>query len=86
MYEILFKPVFIRQYKKYPLEIQVEIKERIEILKKNPKHPFLKTHKLKGKLSECWSCSVNYNFRIVFEYESDNKIVLLAVGDHDVYK
>ena len=86
MYEIVYKPTFVRQYKKLPLELQEEIKFTIQDLALNPKNPRLKTHKLKGKLEGVWSCSVNYAYRMLFEYEKPNTIVLLAVGNHDVYK
>jgi addiction module RelE/StbE family toxin len=83
---VLYKPNFIRQYKKLQKELQEEIKEKISLFSNNPNHPYLKTHKLKGKLDGFWSFSVNYAFRIVFEYESKDNAVLLAVGNHDIYK
>ncbi|MBI5152545.1 type II toxin-antitoxin system mRNA interferase toxin, RelE/StbE family [Candidatus Peregrinibacteria bacterium] len=86
MLEILYKPTFVRQYKKYSKPLQDEIKEKIGLFCQDPNHSFLKTHKLKGKLKDFWSFSVNYEYRIVFKYESKNTAILLAVGDHDVYK
>lgn len=83
--KVLFKPNFVRQYKKLSFELQIEVKEKIDLFKKDPKHSFLKTHKLKGKLSSYFSFSVNYKYRIVFEYENKETAILLAVGDHDVY-
>ena len=83
--KILYKPTFVRQYKKLPKELQTEIKEKIELFQEDPNHAFLKTHKLKGKLSGCFSFSVNYDYRIIFEYEGDSA-VLLTVGNHSVYK
>jgi len=85
MLEILYKPAFVRQYKKFSAPLQEEIKEKIALFKKDPHHVFLKTHKLKGELKAFQSFSVNYEYRIVFEYESKNKVVLLAVGNHTVY-
>ncbi len=86
MYKIKYKPSFVRQYKKLSTDLQEEIKEKINLLKDDPIHSFLKIHKLKGKLSGFWSCSVNYKYRMIFEYESENAITLLVVGDHGVYK
>jgi len=84
--KVLFKPSFIRQYKKLPTELKSEVKEKIALFEKDPKHSFLKTHKLKGKLSSYFSFSVNYKYRIVFEYTEKETATLLAVGDHDVYQ
>jgi len=85
MYIIGYKPSFIRQYKRLPTVLQEEVRERIELLKADPKHIFLKMHKLQGRLAGKWSISVNYAYRIVFQMISEKEIVLLAVGDHDVY-
>lgn len=86
MIEVLYKPIFIRQYKKLPEALQQEIKEKIEIFKADPNHAYLKTRKLKGKLKEFFSFSVNYEYRIVFQYENKKTAVLLTVGNHDIYK
>lgn len=84
--KIVFTPAFVRQYKKLPTGLQVELKEKLELFQKNPRHKFLKTHKLKGRLKGRYSFSVNYSYRVVFDYLSKCEVVLLAVGDHDVYK
>lgn len=86
MLTVLYKPTFVRQYKKLPEALQQEVKEKIAIFQKNPNHPFLKTHKLKGKLKGFLSFSVNYAYRIIFLYESKNTAVLLTIGDHQVYQ
>ena len=86
MYGISYKPTFVRQYKKLSPELKNDVKKVLDILKENPSHPFLKTHKLQGKLQGVWSCSANYSHRILFEYEDEGQIVCLAVGNHDVYR
>ena len=57
-------------------------------LENDPRHPSLRTHKLKGELRECFACSVGYDCRIVFEFQRNSKtketeILLLTVGTHD---
>ena len=86
MIEISFKPSFVRQAKNLEKALWQELVEKIELLKDAKNHENLKVHKLHGTLSECYSFSVNYKIRVVFEYATKNEIVLLAVGDHDVYK
>ena len=83
---VSYTPSFIKQYKKLPLDLQEEVKEKISLFKENPEHPFLKTHKLNGKLKDRFSFSVNYAYRIIFQYLSKDEAVLLCIGDHDVYK
>ena len=51
-------------------------------------HPSLKTHKLMGNLDDTWSCSIDYSYRILFEFVTDPEtderaILLLNIGSHD---
>ncbi|MEK7544545.1 MAG: type II toxin-antitoxin system mRNA interferase toxin, RelE/StbE family [Patescibacteria group bacterium] len=84
--EIFYTPQFLRQLKKFPVELQSEAEEKILLFQSDPKHPFLKTHKLKGRFNGCYSFSVNYSYRVVFEYYPKKSVTFLAIGDHDVYK
>ncbi|MDO8430727.1 MAG: type II toxin-antitoxin system RelE/ParE family toxin [Candidatus Taylorbacteria bacterium] len=83
MIKILYAPIFVRLYKGLPPLLKEEIKEKIEIFKDKNNHIQLKVHKLKGDLKNTYSFSVNYQIRIVFEYEDKNTVNLLYVGDHD---
>ncbi|MBI5411824.1 type II toxin-antitoxin system mRNA interferase toxin, RelE/StbE family [Candidatus Peregrinibacteria bacterium] len=85
MIEIVYKPSFIRTYKKLPLPLKQEVKDKIGLFASDPKHPFLKTHKLSGPLRGYSSFWVNYEYRIVFEYESKSRAALLIVGTRQVY-
>ena len=57
-----------------------------ELFKNKNNHKRLNVHILHGRLKGRYSFSVNYRFRIVFTHLSKNEVVLLAVGDHTVYK
>lgn len=50
--------------------------------------PSLSTHKLKGQFEGVWASSIDYDYRILFEFvtneESDEEeILLLTLGTHD---
>jgi len=85
MIHVGYTPSFLRLWKKLPLDLRTEAKEKIDLFRENPDHPFLKTHKLSGKLSGRMSFSVNYSVRIVFRFEKENA-VFLAIGSHDIYR
>jgi len=58
------------------------------LLEENPFDPSLKSHKLTNNLSQYWSCSVNYDYRIIFTFSVDNitqetLIILVDIGSHD---
>jgi mRNA interferase YafQ len=86
MITVSFAPSFLRQLKALPDELQEEAIEKIEFFANIKNHKMLKVHKLKGRLSDRHSFSVNYNYRIVFQYATSKEVVLLAIGDHDIYK
>lgn len=84
--KVAFAPPFFRQLKNLEKDLQEEVFEKIDLFEKDSKNISLKVHKLKGRLKGRCSFSVNYKTRIVFQYLSAQEVVLLAVGDHDVYK
>ncbi|MSR67935.1 type II toxin-antitoxin system mRNA interferase toxin, RelE/StbE family [Candidatus Peribacteria bacterium] len=83
---VLYTPKFVRQWKKLESDLQEEVERCLAELRKNPKLPSLKVHKLTGTLKGFLSCSVNYKYRIVFEWDDPKTIAVLSVGDHDVYR
>jgi mRNA-degrading endonuclease YafQ of YafQ-DinJ toxin-antitoxin module len=86
MFGISITPNFQRQFSKQEEDLKEEILEKLELLKNKLNHQTLKVHKLKGKLSGRYSFSVNYRIRIIFNFLDKDEIILLAVGDHDVYR
>lgn len=86
--KIIYTTRFKRSYKKLPVSVKNDAEKRETIFRKNPFDHRLKTHKLKGRLSDFWSFSVSYKHRIVFEFDTKNKstIYFYDVGDHDVYQ
>ena len=78
---------FKRGLKKRP-EVREDIENTLRLLVQDPFTPELETHKLKGKLSGSWACSVGYDLRIVFDFVKDKKqkeddIFLMEIGTHD---
>ena len=87
MIDVLYTQPFIKQFNSLEDGLRDEIYEKIELFKNKDNHIQLKVHKLKGKLKNKYSFSVNYKIRIVFEYTLFKKeVALLSIGDHDVYK
>ena len=86
MLKLIYAPHFVRQFKRLPTELQVEVVEKLELLKHTNNHTSLKVHKLHGRFSGCLSFSVNFKIRIIFEYNSKKEMAILTIGDHEVYK
>ncbi len=61
---------------------------KIDAVSLDPFHSSLRTHKLKGDLSDRYACSVTYSDRIVFKFvtnpdSEEEEILLLAISSHD---
>ncbi|QQR64781.1 type II toxin-antitoxin system mRNA interferase toxin, RelE/StbE family [Candidatus Kaiserbacteria bacterium] len=83
---IAYTPQFVRMFRRLEHALKEEAIEKIELFTEDPTHSQLKAHKLKGKLKNRYSFSVNYQIRIIYTPISKNEVALLAIGDHDVYK
>lgn len=64
------------------------IEQALLQLAEDPFCPSLRTHKLKGELANVWSCLIDYNYRILFEFfenteDQQEAILLLNLGTHD---
>lgn len=70
-------------YKGLEPTLKEEVKEKIYLFQDSKNHTSLKVHKLHGDLKNCYSFTVNYKIRIVFEYENKNTVNLLYIGNHD---
>ncbi len=69
--------------KKLP-DLLSQYQKTLELLEMNPHHPSLRLHKLKGKLSELYSISINISYRISIDFIfEDDKIIPIDVGSHD---
>lgn len=83
--KIFYSPQFAREYKRLPLGTKEKAKKKEEIFRKNPFDFRLKTHKLKGRLSEFWAFSIDFRYRIIFKFQNSNIVRFYAIGDHSVY-
>jgi addiction module RelE/StbE family toxin len=86
MIELVYTPVFVKQFKKLNSSLQDEVINKIELFKESTNHKQLKVHKLRGQFKNCYSFSVSYDNRVVFSYDVKKRVYLLAVGSHDVYR
>jgi len=62
-----------------------ETLEKIEEFQNYDNHKRMSVHKLHGKKKDFYSFSINYKYRILFQYNDKNTITLLTFGDHSIY-
>jgi len=83
--QIIYSAQFTKDYKRLDNKVKDKAEEKEATFRKNPFDVRLKTHKLSGRLSDLWSFSVDYNCRIIFEFQSEKIIIFHAIGGHSIY-
>lgn len=87
MYSLVFTEAYtrraIRFLRKHP-DMRLAYEKTLQLLELNPCHPSLRLHKVKGRLSDLHSVSINLSYRITIEFLIEGRtIVPVAIGSHD---
>jgi addiction module RelE/StbE family toxin len=85
LFEFTYTARFQKHFKNLSSQEKKQLKNKLELLSKNPSHPSLRTKRIQGT-SNLFECSVNMDIRIIWYYEGDTMIILLDVGHHDILK
>ena len=84
--KILKSRDFEKSFDKLPQNIQLLAIKKIALFRADLFYPSLKTHKLKGRLQDFYSFSVNLQYRVLFEFLNKKKVLFHDVGTHEIYK
>lgn len=77
---------FEKQFLALPQKIQDKACKAEKLFRANPFHPSLRLHKLRGRLKDFWSLSIDKKYRIVFKIMPDGVILFIAIGLHAIYE
>ena len=83
---IHYNVAFEKQFKALPLSVKKKALKSEKLLRENLFHPSLRLHKLKGKLNESWSISLDRKYRIIFVPIGDGDILFVSIGLHSIYE
>lgn len=87
MIELVWDAGFKRSYKKriaHDARLKKKFWDAMERFTTDPFEGPLKTHKLTGKLNDCWAFSVDQDCRVVFMFiKGEKQVLLLDIGSHD---
>lgn len=77
-----FAKILKKWSKKHP-DLISEFEIKLKIFAESPFHPSLKMHSLSGNLKGYWSIRINYEYRLIFNFVSQTKVLLIDIGTHD---
>ncbi len=86
-YRIIYTPGYnkraARFIRRHP-ELIPQYEKTLKLLEIDPFHPSLRLHRLKGRLSELHSVTINISYRITLELLlHEYEIIPVDVGSHD---
>ncbi|KKU80487.1 MAG: Plasmid stabilization system [Candidatus Peregrinibacteria bacterium GW2011_GWA2_47_7] len=84
--EIFYSSHFERAFKKLPSAVKKRATAKEKIFRKDCFDECLKTHKLHGELNAFWSFSVDYSYRILFEFHGNASVIFIDIGPHSIYQ
>ena len=78
---------YTRRFEKHFIKLsdkeKKQVKNKLELLVKDPTYPSLRVKRIKGT-KDLFECSVNMDIRIIWYYEGDTIIWLVDVGHHNI--
>ena len=78
---IYFSELFLEGVKKLPADVKKALKRKLGIMADNPRHPSLRTKKIKGR-ENIFEASITMHMRMTWEYFEDG-ILLRNIGEHN---
>ena len=79
-------PDFEKTFLRLPGRIRSLATRKDQWFRKDAFDQRLRTHKLKGKLSDYWSYSVNREYRILFRFLGPDEVIYYDIGTHEIYR
>jgi len=78
---IYFSDLFLESVDRLSDDVKKALKKKLDIMTDNPRHPSLRTKKIKGH-EDIFEASINMDIRMTWEYFKDG-ILLRNIGEHD---
>ena len=84
--KIYYSSKFAKEYKRLPNKVKILAEKKEVIFRKDPFDKRLKTHKLSGRLRDYYSFSIDYQYRIIFEFAEKGIVWFHSIGTHEIYR
>ena len=80
--KIRFHHYFLKRYKKIPPKIRRQFEKRLFIFEKDPFHPSLNNHPLKGNRKGQWSINITGDWRAIYVFKNKDTVVFIDIDTH----
>lgn len=83
---IYYTPTFEEHWEGLLAKAKKKAEKKEKLFRQNAFQSSLLTHKLRGKLRDYWSFSIDYHTRVVFRFLKNGEVLFVDVGTHEIYK
>lgn len=77
---------FRASFEKLQKPTKQKVKKQFQLFFENIFHPSLHTEKLEPRHKNIWSFRVDKNYRVIFTLSSQETILLIDIGPHNMYR
>ncbi|MEK7068832.1 MAG: type II toxin-antitoxin system mRNA interferase toxin, RelE/StbE family [Patescibacteria group bacterium] len=81
--EFLHAPLYKRQFRKLPQDMQRKVMERLVLFMQDETHPLLYNHALRFEWTGYRSINITGDYRMIFKKVSETMVRLEQVGTHN---
>ena len=81
--KLLLTQEFEKRYRTVSPAIQKKAERREQVFRANPFHPPLHTEKLEPRGKQYWSFRIDRDYRIVFRFADQQRVIFLTCGHHN---
>lgn len=81
-FRIRYSDRFLKNFAKLDSESQLIIREAVQLLVTDPRHPSLRTKRVQSTKA-VWESSANMDLRITWQYQGEGIILARNCGHHD---
>lgn len=85
MYKLSYTERFKKAFNSLSNNEQIQFQNKIKLFVDNVLHPSLRTKKIKGP-KDLYESSINMDIRIIWHFESEELIILVDIGHHNILK
>jgi len=76
----------VREIRSGNKQLYRKLQKQLDTFRNNPEHPSLRLHKLRGRMKNIWSISIDKDIRMIFIKE-EKMDYFVGLGTHDeVYR
>ncbi len=78
--KIYYSDLFKQKVQLLEVDIKKILRNKLELMEQNPRHPSLRAKKIKGT-DDIYEASINMSYRMTWQYYKDG-ILLRNIGEH----